>query len=378
MKNNYSDFPENLNLSLLKRKEQNLFRELYDAEHLIDFCSNDYLGFNQSQHLKKLTIENIVNYSNKNGSGGSRLLAGNHKNIVQLEQKIAEFHNADAGLIFNSGYDANLGLLSAIGKKDVIFLYDELIHASIHDGIRLSLSTYYKFKHNDINDLERLLINYSKTSTVYVLVESVYSMDGDLAPLKQIVELKNKFSFYLIVDEAHATGVFGNQGRGLCNELKIEKDCFARVHTFGKALGVHGAVVIGNKLLRDYLINFSRSFIYTTALSPHAYASIEAAYDVLFQTNEIDKLKTIILYFNNKAAHFSEMNCTPSAIQTFNLPGNEKVMHQSEILKQHGFDIRAIKSPTVKQGSERLRICLHSFNSKSEIDAMLNILSSHV
>ena len=378
MKNENSGFPENLKLSLLKRKEQHLFRELIDSGNLIDFCSNDYLGFNQSQHLKKLTEEKLVQFGNKNGSGGSRLLAGNHNSIVQLEQKIADFHNADAGLIFNSGYDANVGLLSSIGKKDVVFLYDELIHASIHDGIRLSLSKYYKFKHNDVDDLERLITKYSQSSTVYVLVESVYSMDGDLAPLQQIVDLKKEFQFYLIVDEAHATGVFGEQGRGLCNQFKIENDCFARIHTFGKALGVHGAIVLGSNLLRDYLINFSRSFIYTTALSAHSYAAIEAAYELLLETIEIEKLKNSIHYFNSKANALNGMNCTPSAIQTFNLPGNNKVMQQSELLKQNGFDIRPIKSPTVKQGSERLRICMHSFNSNLEIDSMLNILLSNV
>ncbi len=375
MKNNYSEFPENLHLSLLKRKDQNLFRELVNSEDLIDFCSNDYLGFNKSQKLKNLTENKLVLYGNKNGSGGSRLLSGNQKSIVQLEYKIAEFHHAQSGLIYNSGYDANVGLLSAIGKKDVVFLYDELIHASLHDGIRLSSAKYYKFKHNNLTDLERLLISFSSTTIVYVIVESVYSMDGDVAPLQQIVELKNQFPFYLIVDEAHATGVFGIKGRGYCNELKIEKECFARIHTFGKALGVHGAIVLGSNMLRDFLINFSRSFIYTTALSPHAYSAIDASFDLLYETNEVEKLIKIIQYFNLKAQHLVDMNCTTSAIQTYRLKGNEKVMQKSALFIKNGFDIRAIKSPTVKEGSERLRICLHSYNSEIEIDAMLAILN---
>lgn len=375
MKNNYSEFPENLHLSLLKRKDQNLFRELVNSVDLIDFCSNDYLGFNKSQKLKNLTENKLVLYGNKNGSGGSRLLSGNQKSIVQLEYKIAEFHHAQSGLIYNSGYDANIGLLSAIGKKDVVFLYDELIHASLHDGIRLSSAKYYKFKHNNLTDLERLLTSFSSTTIVYVIVESVYSMDGDVAPLQKIVELKNQFPFYLIVDEAHATGVFGIKGRGYCNELKIEKECFARIHTFGKALGVHGAIVLGSNMLRDFLINFSRSFIYTTALSPHAYSAIDASYDLLYETNEVEKLIKIIQYFNLKAQHLVDMNCTTSAIQTYRLKGNEKVMQKSALFIKNGFDIRAIKSPTVKEGSERLRICLHSYNSETEIDAMLAILN---
>jgi 8-amino-7-oxononanoate synthase len=376
MKKNNSGFPENLQFSLSKRKEEFLFRELQTTHHLIDFCSNDYLNFNHSIELNQLTKEKLIKYSNKNGSGGSRLLAGNHENIENLEQKIASFHNADSGLIFNSGYDANIGLLSSIGKKDDVFLYDELIHASLHDGIRLSLSKYFKFRHNDVADLERLLKKNASFKNVYVIVESVYSMDGDLAPLKQLVELKKHFSFYLIVDEAHATGVFGEQGKGLCNELKIEEECFARIHTFGKALGVHGAIVLGNLLLRDFLINFSRSFIYTTALSPHAYASIEAAYELINETKEIEKLQENISYFNKQATLLPDMNCTQSSIQTYNFPGNENVSTKSELLKKNGFDVRAIKSPTVKQGAERLRICLHSFNSKKEIDGLLEVLKS--
>jgi len=378
MENENQNFPSHLSNLLLKRKEQQLFRQLTTKNNLIDFCSNDYLGFNKSSYLKQLTEENVKLFGNQNGSGGSRLLAGNMEAIQQLEKQIADFHFADAGLIFNSGYDANVGLLSSIGKKDDVFLYDELVHASIHDGIRLSNSKFYKFKHNDVTDLKRLLQKFSFDSTVYVVVESVYSMDGDLSPLNEIVKLKKQFPFYLIIDEAHSTGLFGDSGRGLCDELNIEKDCFARVYTFGKALGVHGAIVLGNQLLIDYLINYARSFIYTTALSPHAYAAIKSAYQLLNLTEEIKNLKINIDFFNEIGNEIPQLICTPSAIQTFRIIGNKNAEKLSNVFSKEGFDIRCIKSPTVKSGTERLRICLHSFNTKEQIENVLYILKKQV
>lgn len=372
-----SNFPNSLQAALDKRKQESLLRKLHPENNLIDFCSNDYLGFSRSEILQSQIDAGYSAYGNANGATGSRLISGNTTAIENLENKIAAFHNAEAGLIFNSGYDANLGLLSAIGKKEDVFLYDDLVHASLHDGMRLSLSKHYKFKHNDVNDLERLLISQlASEGNCYVLLESVYSMDGDLAPLKEIVALKEKYNFYLIVDEAHATGVFGKHGAGLCNELNIEDKCFARMHTFGKALGVHGAIVLGSVELRNYLINFSRSFIYTTALAPHAYAAIDAAYEFLQNTNQIEVLKCRIQQFNSLAKTDTRFVSTPSAIQCFMVDGNETATKVSEYLKTKGMDVRAIKSPTVKVGTERLRICLHSFNSEDEISELVKTLIS--
>jgi len=372
-----SNFPNSLQAALDKRKQESLLRKLHPENNLIDFCCNDYLGFSRSQELHSLIESRLPVYGNVNGATGSRLISGNTVAIENLENRIAAFHNAEAGLVFNSGYDANLGLLSAIGKKEDVFLYDDLVHASLHDGMRLSLSKHYKFKHNDVSDLERLLIaQQTNEGNCYVLLESVYSMDGDLAPLKEIVVLKEKYNFYLIVDEAHATGVFGKQGSGLCNELNIEDKCFARMHTFGKALGVHGAIVLGSVELRNYLINFSRSFIYTTALAPHAYAAIDAAYECLQNTNQIEVLKSRIQQFNSLVKNDNRFVSIPSAIQCFIVKGNEAATKVSEYLKTKGMDVRAIKSPTVKVGTERLRICLHSFNSEEQISELVKTLIS--
>ncbi len=362
-----------LQQALTKRIEQNALRKLVVKTDLIDFCSNDYLGFAKSIELKKnieKELSEIIEI--KNGSTGSRLLAGNSVYIENLEKQIFKFHNAQSGLIYNSGYDANIGLFSALGQKNDTIIYDELIHASVHDGIKLSSAAAYSFKHNDLEHLEaRLKI---AEGIIYVAVESIYSMDGDEAPLEKIVRLCKKYKANIIVDEAHATGITSNSGKGKVQELKLENEIFARVHTFGKALGCHGAIVLGAELLRNFLINFSRSFIYTTALPLKSLVAINQSYQLL-QTCEKDilKLKTLIQFFkttisNYKHIHLIESN---SPIQCIIVSGNEEVKKLATHIEKTGFDVRPILNPTVAKGKERLRICIHSFNTKEEIKRLI-------
>ena len=226
------------------------------------------------------------------GSGGSRLLAGNYPLIEKLEKSIASFHDAEAGLIFNSGYDANIGLLSCIALKEDTILYDQLIHASLRDGIRLGYAQSFSFEHNNPASLELRL--KQAAGTVYVVTESLFSMDGDLAPLQEMAALCEQYNAKLIVDEAHATGIVGEHGEGLVQHLQLQSKCFARIHTFGKALGVHGAIVLGSSFLRSYLINFSRPFIYTTALPPCTVQHIAEAYK-LFPGMVIEYLRGIVV-----------------------------------------------------------------------------------
>ncbi|HRG37168.1 MAG TPA: pyridoxal phosphate-dependent aminotransferase family protein, partial [Bacteroidia bacterium] len=240
-----------LQQALQKRIELDALRSLRTSNQLIDFCSNDYLGFSRNNTLQQ-AIENEwealpVHY---NGATGSRLISGNTAYAENLEKTIAAFHEAEAGLIYNSGYDANVGLFSALGQNDTTatFIYDELIHASVHDGIKLSRSTAYLFKHNDLYHLEERL-KIAK-GNIYVAVESIYSMDGDHAPLTEMVALCEKYNASLIVDEAHATGITANNGKGLVQLYGLEKRVFIRIHTFGKAMGCHGAIVVGSELLR--------------------------------------------------------------------------------------------------------------------------------
>ena len=270
-----------LKKALQKREEENLLRQLKHETQLVDLSSNDYLGFARNTKFNQDTYKEIEKTGfHLSGSTGSRLLTGNTRYAENLEEKIAAFHHVEAALLFNSGYTANLGLLSSIAQREDTFIYDSFCHASIIDGIRLGKAERkYKFEHNDVADLEKKLRH--ATGNVFIVVESIYSMDGDFAPLPEIINLCKQSGAHLIVDEAHSTGVFGPEGKGITVAEKSEADVFARVFTFGKALGTHGAVVAGAKTLKDYLINFSRPIIYTTALPFHALASINVAYNYL-------------------------------------------------------------------------------------------------
>ncbi|MBN8696732.1 MAG: pyridoxal phosphate-dependent aminotransferase family protein [Bacteroidetes bacterium] len=365
---------------LEKRVSQDALRQLSVKKGLIDFCSNDYLGFARSEELRamiKHEYDRIADHHN--GSGGSRLLAGNSEYAEVLEQKIATFHGAESGLIFNSGYDANVGLFSAIAQKGDTIIYDELIHASMHDGIKLSGASAFIFKHNDIEHLkERLSIAEGK---VFVAVESIYSMDGDQAPLAQIVELCELHNAHLIVDEAHATGITANCGKGVVQLLGLEDRVFARVHTFGKALGVHGAIVLGVSLLRNFLINFSRSFIYTTALPLHSLVAINCSYELLRKSSPIiEKLRELIKYYNKLIADHNGIDRieSESAIQCVIVPGNSNVKRLANTYLSENFDLRPILSPTVPKGKERLRICIHAYNSKEQVEKLIKILETAV
>ena len=378
-----SKSPLHLLKAIEERKSKNLFRELKNNFPGIDFCSNDYLGFSKSGLLHKKTQQLFPDISstgsargmNPTGSTGSRLISGNSKFIEETEQKIASFHNSDVALLFNSGYDANVGLMSSVPQKGDLVLYDELIHASLYDGIRLSHATHYKFKHNQTEQLEELIKRHQNTfKTIYVVVESIYSMDGDEAPLKKLTALKNKYKLFLIVDEAHAIGVFGKKGRGLCNELGIETEIFARIYTYGKAMGCHGAAIAGDKILRNYLINFARSFIYTTALPPVSIATINAAYELLQDTKQIEALNKNISYFNAASKKINGFIPSRGAIHCKIVKGNMVVDKIEKLLAAGSVYIKAIKSPTVKAGEERLRICLHAFNTEKEIKKLLTLV----
>jgi 8-amino-7-oxononanoate synthase len=370
-----ASFPHHLGSKLDKVKEANLFRSLKTSYPAIDFSSNDYLGFSTKGLLQEEI--NKLHGTHKVGATGSRLISGNSSVYNELEKEIAQFHSTESALIYNSGYTANIGLLSAVLQKGDLIITDELIHASLYDGIRLSYATHYKFKHNDVNDLKALIERHAgKFSTIYVVVESVYSMDGDCAPLKEIVDLCEQFNVFIIVDEAHGIGVFGSQGRGLCQELHIESKCFARIYTYGKAMGCHGAAIVGSEQLRDYLINFSRSFIYTTGLTEHSLLAIKAAYQLLCTTNQIDMLRKNVNYFNSLFHNHQGFIKSNSAIHCCVVSGNKEVQELEKFLQENQLFVKAVKSPTVKAGLERIRICLHSFNTKEEIDLLHSKLIS--
>src|ERR1019366_7521446 len=359
-----------LNKKLGERKLSNAFRSLIVNDDKTDFCSNDYLGIVKNKLIEKSIQENL-----SHGSTGSRLLSGNYKLIEETENCIANFHEAAAGLIFNSGYDANTGLLSCVPQKGDVIIYDQLSHASIRDGIRLSFATSFFFLHNDINDLEKKLsAAIHLHQNIFVVTESVFSMDGDMAPLIEISKLCEKYNAGLIIDEAHATGIIGEKGEGLVQHLQLQKKCFARIHTFGKACGCHGAVVLGSAQLKNYLINFSRQFIYSTSLPPSATAAIAASYNIFpLLHEERDHLNNLIALFKKKKIKYSLVN-SDTPIQVVIIPGNEEVKKVAFSLQENKLDVRAILYPTVPKGKERLRIVFHSFNTIEETEQLIELL----
>jgi 8-amino-7-oxononanoate synthase len=390
-------FPKSLAQKLQQREANNALRNLPVPTNLIDFASNDYVGFAHNEKLFDQTHHYLLDHNiTINGATGSRLISGNH-NLYQItEDFIANFHQSETALIFNSGYDANVGFFSSVPQRNDIILYDELCHASIRDGIQMSHAKSYKFAHNDIEDLERLILkqkaiqsNNCQTDTVevlsneiYIVTESVFSMDGDTPNLEELATLCEKYNSNLVIDEAHALGVFGTQGEGMVQSLGLQDKVFARIMTFGKGLGCHGAAILGSQELKSYLVNFARSFIYTTGLSPHSVATILMAYQYLAtKPKELEQLKSNIVYFNQEKLQLGLKPLfvySKSAIQCAVIPGNEKVKSIAIQLQEKGFDVKAILSPTVPERQERLRFCLHSNNSEKEISEVLRLLSTFV
>lgn len=351
---------------LERRRKEGTIRSLSLSKLEIDFFSNDYLGF---AHDGFSTIEDFKS----RGATGSRLLSGNSEEALNCESFLAKHFNVASSLVFNSGYSANLSLLSTIPQRSDTILYDELVHASIRDGIRLSFAKAISFNHNDLSDLEAKLKLAS--GSVYVVVESLYSMNGDLSPLNQIAKKCSSNNAFLIVDEAHSVGVFGKEGQGLVQELKLESTIFARVITFGKAFGFHGAAILGSKDLIDFLINFARPFIYTTGLPPSDYQLIERLVNhKIIQSRQIDLQSNIELFRKDlidKHRYPSDLKSPIQIIQTENI---ENTIALAERMRNNGIYTKPIFSPTVPLGKECIRICLHSFNSEEEITLLKSLL----
>ncbi len=348
---------------ILKRKEEGTLRSLSSFDGMIDFFSNDYLG------LAKIETSGVYAH----GSTGSRLISGTSKTAMNAEKELAKFFNSESALLFNSGYDSNLGFFSAVPQRGDTIIYDELIHASVRDGIRLSFAHHFSFLHNDIEDLEKK-INSAK-GTVYVAIESLYSMDGDLSPLRKIQQICAKKNAYLIIDEAHSSGVLGENGKGFVNALGLESKVFARLITFGKAYGSHGAVILGSKDLTEFLTNFARSFIYTTAL-PDATV---ARNNTIVRTEDLNdrrlKLQNNLTYFRSNFLHPGLISETNSPIQILQIGSIEETSVLAKKIQDRGMAVKAIFSPTISKGKERIRLCFHSFNTKNEIDVLIKVLS---
>lgn len=349
-------------LKLLQRRiEKGSERSLLSFDDgMIDFWSNDYLG------LGRIASE----VSLRSGSG-SRLISGNSKKIEEVESFLADRFGSESALIFNSGYDANLGFFSSVPQKGDTILYDELIHASVRDGIRLSFAKAFSFEHNDLESLEKRLKNAE--GTIFVAVESLYSMDGDLAPLKDVSALCERYKALLIVDEAHAGGVFGKNGTGLCEERGISEKVFARLVTFGKGFGAHGAVILCDEELRKFLINFARSFIYTTALPEAFYEHIRSQVKSASNNELRNQLQSNISYFRNLVPQTKSDSRSPVQVVAFDNLAECK--RKAAEIQQAGFAVKAILPPTVSEGKQYIRFCIHAFNEEREIINLSELLN---
>jgi len=375
---------EILSQRLRKRFNENSFRTLRPADFSkADFSSNDYLGFARSGKLADMCTEAWARVQSKEetrfiGSGGSRLLSGDSTYAHFLEDVIAEFFGSESALIFNSGYTANLSLFSALPSRSGTVIYDDYIHASVRDGIRMSGCRAWSFRHNDLAHLEDLLVK--SQGEKWVVAESVYSMDGDSPDLKKLVELCEYYNAALIIDEAHSGGVQGEYGSGACKQAGLSERVFARLFTFGKAFGVHGAAVCGSHTLVNYLINFARPFIYSTALPLHDLTAIRSSLKLSEEADHLrNDLNRLVDYFRiaaNASTLKSRLILSDSPIQGIVIPGNQEVRRVAEACQSAGLDARPVLSPTVKAGTERLRIILHSYNTTSEIDRLIAAVSS--
>ncbi len=384
---------ESLARPLAERRANGLARQLAaKPPGLVDFCSNDYLGLARSAELERevaaaYALATAQGQAPLVGSTGSRLLSGNNALACAVEEQLCAFYGGESALLFNSGYDLNLGLFAALPQPGDVVVFDELCHNSIREGLRLMRGTSRPFLHNDCDDLERVLRDVARelapagprgeAANVIVAVESVYSMDGHVAPLARLCELCERFGASLVVDEAHGVGVLGAHGAGLVSELALERRVLARVCTFGKAMGAHGAALVGPALLRDYMINYCRPLIYSTALPAHSLAVVAAAHSFCQRVapERQRQLRALVDRFRAALGEDAELGrlalLSPTAVQGVIVPGNEAVQRVALALRASGFDVMPIRAPTVPKGSERLRIILHVHNSAAEVDGLV-------
>lgn len=369
MHNNFLYFKE----ALEERKENGILRILKPKEKGIDFYSNDYLGLATNKEFQDLLLKKILeNPELLKGSTGSRLISGNSSVVIEVEDFIAKEHKFESALLFPSGYNANLALFSTLPNRHDTIIVDEKIHRSVHDACKMSYAKKLKFKHNDVEHLEQIL--KGQNGICYVAIESLYSMDGGIAPVKDIVEITKKYKAHLIIDEAHAFGVFGY---GWVAQLHLQNSVLATVITYGKALGTHGASILTNEVIKSYLINFAASFIYTTSAHDFLWMSIKEGYNFLKANQHlcVELKKNIKIFRKHNLQSISSEN---SPVQAILITNNRQLIALKETLFDSGFLTYAVFSPTVKEGTERLRICLHSFNKEEDIITLTNIIKQNI
>lgn len=347
------------NLKNFEKKDEKYI--YYKGKKLLNLSSNNYLNIADNQAITQEFLDNVGNrYSF--GSASARLLTGTLPVYQELEELLSSLYGKESALLYNSGYHANVGISSALNQKGDVIFSDKLNHASIIDGMRLSDGKFFRFPHNDMHALEKLLERERKNfNNAFIITESVFSMDGDIEDLKKIVELKKKYNCIMIIDEAHAFGVFGEKGLGVAEELGIIDDVDLLVGTFGKAIGSMGAFVTGSKTMIDFLINKSRSFIFSTALPP-----INIAFSKWIIETQISKTAQKRKNMLNLAKKFgSQSHIIPVVIGE-----NKDTVDLCEVLFHNGYFTLPIRPPTVPVGTSRLRLSLTADIREDELQTL--------
>jgi 8-amino-7-oxononanoate synthase len=382
-----STFETELQQRLEELERQNLFRKLrrvsspqgtritVDGRELLNFSSNDYLGLATHPKLKAAATEATERFGT--GSGASRLISGSLESHHQLEEELACFKGTEGALVFSTGYATALGTIPAlVGKQDIVVV-DKLVHASIIDAARLSGATLRVFRHNDLNDLEEILRwSEKREGRTLVVTETIFSMDGDVAPLRELVELKEKYGAWLMIDEAHATGLFGARRRGLAEDSAVSEHVEIHMGTLGKALGSAGGYIAGSRALIEYLLNKARSFIFSTAPPASVSAAARAALAIVDSPaglSLVQKLRGNISALKKRGLRF-EGTVEHSPILPLLVGEENDALNLAERLRNNGIFVPAIRYPTVPRGKARLRFTVSASHDTQDIVALRSVL----
>ncbi|OAF08744.1 8-amino-7-oxononanoate synthase [Bradyrhizobium centrolobii] len=356
-------------------KEEDRLRGL-KARGGVDFTSNDYLGLASAPRMKQ-AVSAALEAGTPIGAGGSRLLRGNCEEHEQLEADAAKFFGAEAALFFGGGYVANFAVLSTVPQRGDLLVLDSLVHASIHEGARAGRADVRISAHNDPQSIESTIRDWlaeGGMGRVWIVAESLYSMDGDFAPLEDLVTIADRHDAFLMVDEAHATGVYGEQGRGLTAAYEGRENLLV-LHTCGKALGASGALVTASGVLRDFMINRCRPFIFATAPSPLMAVAVREALAILQEEPERQRNLSDLVAFTHREMDVRGLRSPQrSQIVPYIVGDNARAMQLASSLQARGFDVRGIRPPTVPPGTARLRISLTLNVGEDDVRAMLDAL----
>lgn len=344
-----------------------------DGKQVLNFCSNDYLGLASDQRLRQEMIDAVVQYGV--GAGASRLVSGNMSMHSRLESDLAMLKKCEASLVFSTGYMANVGIIPALFDRHDIIFADKLNHACLVDGAILSRAIIKRYPHNDMEWLDRELAKAGRYKRRVIITDSIFSMDGDWAPLSTIVQLAQKYDAMVMIDEAHSFGVFGENGGGLAEALELKDEIDIQMGTLSKAAGCFGGYVCGSQLMKEYLINHARSFIYTTGMPPAICAAARESLEIIQQTSE--KRKDLLRRAHSVCKELNELGYDTGNSKSLIIPvivkDADKAVAMSQKLLEKGFFVQAIRPPTVPKDTARLRLTITMNHYQQDLDDLIQV-----